>query len=194
MFFSDDTGFAEVWVGPKYTFYRDDCNNTAAAVGLTFQIPCGDSNLAQDTGDLTLAPYLSFAKSFGKLPSGYGNFNFMSTTGFAFGVDNARSDYFYSNFHLDFDVAGQGRYYPLIELNWIRYINGGNARPFTFEGGDLANFGSAFVGKRNLFTLATGLRYKLNECVQFGAAFEFPLNSQKDINDFRITLDVIFRY
>ena len=32
------------------------------------------------------------------------------------------------------------------------------------------------------------------ECVQFGGAFEFPLISAHDLNDFRITLDVIFRY
>src|SRR5262249_47437122 len=102
-----ESGFAEVWLGPKYTFYRDDCNNTAAAFGLTFQIPTGSSKVFQDTGDLSLAPYLSFAKSFGKIPNGYGSFNFMSTTGVSFATDSKRSDYFYNQLHLDFDVAGQ---------------------------------------------------------------------------------------
>jgi hypothetical protein len=192
--FEDSTnGFAELWIGPKYTFYRDDCNNTVAAAGVTFQIPIGSSKVFQDTGNLSISPYVSFAKSFGKLPSGYGNFNYMSTTGFAISTDNQRSDYFYSNLHLDFDVAGQHKLYPLIELNWTRYFNNANNVPLTFEGGDLFNFGSSQLTNKNLLTLATGARYKFSECVQVGAAVEFPLNNEQ-ISDFRVTLDVIFRY
>src|SRR5262245_17053980 len=121
-FIGDESGFSEVWLGPKLTFYRDDCKNTVAAAGLTFQIPTGSSKVFQDTGNLSLVPYLSFAKTFGKIPNGFGNFNFMSTTGFVVSTDNQRSDYFFSNFHLDFDVGAQHRFYPLIELNWTRYL------------------------------------------------------------------------
>lgn len=192
--YGDGSGFSEIWIGPKYTFYRDETNNTAAAAGLTFQIPVGSSKVFQDTGSLSLSPYFSFAKSFGKIPGGFGSFNYMSTTGFAFGVDKERSDYFYSNFHVDFDVAGQHKFYPLIELNWIRYISNGNARALTFEGDDLANFGSTMVGKQSLFTVASGARYKVSECVQIGGAFEFPLSKSTNFNDFRVTFDVIFRY
>jgi len=196
-FISDQSGFSEVWLGPKLTFYRDDCKNTVAAAGLTFQIPTGSSKVFQDTGNLSLVPYLSFAKTFGRLPNAFGNFNFMSTTGFAVSTDNQRSDYFFTNLHLDFDVGAQRRLYPLIELNWIRYLNNGHAQPlFNFEGGDLFNFGSRAVSNKSLATLATGIRYKLGgkENIQFGGAFEFPLTSQKDLLDFRFTFDVIFRY
>jgi len=196
-FIGDESGFSEVWLGPKLTFYRDDCNNTVAAAGLTFQIPTGSSKVFQDTGTLSIAPYLSFAKTFGKIPNGFGNFNFMSTTGFAVRIDSERSNYFYTNLHLDFDVGGQHRFYPLIELNWTRYLNNGHAQPFfNFEGGDLVNFGSGDVSSHSLVTLATGARYKLGgrENVQFGAAFEFPLTNQRDLQDFRFTFDVIFRY
>jgi hypothetical protein len=196
-FIGDESGFSEIWIGPKLTFYRDDCRNTVAAAGLTFQIPTGSTKVFQDTGNLSLSPYLSFAKTFGKIPNGFGNFNFMSTTGFVVSTDRDRSDYFFSNFHLDFDVGAQHRLYPLLELNWLRYLNNGHAQPlFNFEGGDLFNFGASQVSNRSLLTLATGARYKLGgkENVQFGAAFEFPLNNQRDLLDFRFTFDVIFRY
>ncbi len=193
-FLNDETSFSEVWVGPKFTFYRDDCHNTVAAAGITFQIPVGNDRLFQDTGDLSIAPYLSFAKSFGRIPNGFGSFNFMSTTGFAVGTDDLRSDYFYSNFHIDFDVAGQHRFYPMVELNWTRYLSDGGRVPFNFEGGDLINFGATNVSGRNLVTLATGARYKFSEYVQVGGAFEFPLTDQKDLLDFRFTLDLILRY
>jgi hypothetical protein len=191
----DRTGFAELWLGPKYTFYRDDCNNTVAAAGLMFQFPTGSRRDFQDTGSLSLAPYLSFGKTFGKIPGQFGQFNYMSTTGFSFGTDNQRSDYFYSNFHLDFDVGGQHKLYPTMELNYTRYISGGDRQVFfNSEGNDLFNFGSQHVRPRNLVTLATGLRYKFTEQLQSGVAFEFQLTNAKDVNDFRITVDVIFRY
>jgi len=196
-FIGDESGFSEVWLGPKLTFYRDDCNNTVAAAGITFQTAAGSSKVFQDTGTLSIAPYLSFAKTFGKIPNGFGNFNFMSTTGFAVRTDSERSNYFWTNLHLDFDVGGQHRLYPLIELNWTRYLNNGHAQPFfNFEGGDLVNFGSGDVSSRSIVTLATGARYKVGgrENVQVGAAFEFPLTNQKDLLDFRFTFDVIFRY
>jgi hypothetical protein len=191
----DASSFSELWLGPKYTFYRDECNNTVAAAGLTFQIPAGNSRAFQNTGSLSLAPYVSFAKSFGKLPQGFGNFNFMNTTGFSFGTDNQRSDYFYTNFHLDYDVAGQHKFYPMIELNYTRYIINGGATPFFSEGNDLVNFGATNVSHNNQLTLATGIRYKFSEHVQTGLAFEFPLtNSNRGINDFRTTIDLILRY
>lgn len=188
------SGFSELWLGPKYTFYRDACNNTVAAAGLTFQIPIGSRRVFQDTGSLSLSPYLSFAKTFGKIPGQFGQFNFMSTTGFSFGTDSQRSDYFYSNFHLDFDVGGQHKYYPTMELNYTRYITAGGAQPLRAEGNDLFNFGSTSISPRNVVTLATGLRYKFTEQVQSGVAFEFPLNNTKDLNDFRVTVDLILRY
>jgi hypothetical protein len=195
-FIKDQSAFSEIWIGPKFTFYRDELNKAVGAVGLMFQIPTGSDKTFQNTGDLTLVPYFSFAKGFGKLPMQLGNFNYMSTTGIAIATDSQRADYFYSNFHLDFDVLGQNRLYPLVELNWMRYFNKGNANPVPFEGGDLFNIGARDLNKKNIASLAFGARYKLGGCdnIQFGGAFEFPLSSYHNLNDFRVVFDVIFRY
>jgi hypothetical protein len=190
--FQDVTGFSEVDIGPKFTFWRNECTGTLAAAGLTFEIPAGPRKVFQDTGDLTLRPYLSFAQNFGR--TSYGSFNFMSTFGYNFGVDNKRSDNFFTSWHLDFDVANAHKIYPLIELNWRHYTQNGKANNFDFEGGDLFNFGSEHVAGNDYLSLGPGVRYKFTEWAQLGTAVEFPLSNRKDLESFRWTFDLIFRY
>lgn len=189
---SDESGFAELWLGPKWTFVRNPQTCTLAALGVTFQIPTGPSKVAQDTGELSVTPYLSFAQNFGK--SSYGSFNIMDTLGFAFGVTDARSDYFYNSFHLDFDVGNRHRFYPFVELNWFHYTSSGTARTVGFEGRDIANLGSTGVGGNDYVTIAVGTRYKFTERTMLGVGTEFPLTSPEDLQDFRLTVDLIFRF
>jgi hypothetical protein len=186
-------GFAEIWLGPKYTFLRNDACGRIAAAGLTFQIPTGDSKVFQDTGTLSLEPYVSFGQNFGR--TSFGSFNFLGTAGYDFSIDNKRSDYFFTSLHLDYDLAGAHRYYPLLELNWFHYTDGGHTRNVGFEGGDLFNFGSGGVNGKDIVSIAPGFRYKLSECVQFGFAAEFPLTGgERDLLGYRLLFDVIFRY
>jgi hypothetical protein len=186
------SGFAEVDIGPKFTFLRNEQSKTLGALGLTFQIPTGSKEAFQDTGDLSLVPYLSMAQNFGR--SSYGSFNAMGTLGYAFATDKLRSDYFFTSLHLDYDVANLHKVYPLIELNWTHFTSNGSARVQNFEGGDLINYGATEVSGNNTLNLAFGVRYKFTECVQFGTAVEFPVVGRKDIEDFRLTVDMIFRY
>ena len=135
---------------------------------------------------------IELAQAFGR--TSYGTFDFMNTFGYNFGVDNKRSDNFFSSWHLDFDVANAHKIYPLVELNWRHYTNNGNANDFNFEGGDLFNFGSKHVAGKNLLTLGPGIRYKFTEWAQIGTAVEFPLSNDKQLESFRWTFDMIFRY
>jgi hypothetical protein len=191
----DHTSFAPVSIGPKYTFLRSTATRSVGAVGLNFEIPSSSSRSFQNTDTLGLDPYLSFAQNFGRLPNGYGSFNFLNTTGYSFGVNNRRSDFFHSSFHLDYDVGDLHKIYPLLELNWFHYTTGGRNNDFNFEGTDLVNFGARHASGLNVVTLAFGGRYKFSECLQTGVSFEFPLtNTHRTIEDFRLGLDVIFRY
>lgn len=186
-------GFTELWLGPKVTFLRLEPTGTVAAAGLIFQLPVGPEKIFQNTGDLSLTPYFSLAQSFLR-NAPFGGFNFMNTTGYNFRTDGVRTDYFYTSFHLDWDVAGLRKFYPLIEANWFHYTNNGTARPFTFEGRDLFNFGSTNVSGNDTITLAGGARFKLNENIQTGVAAEFPVGGHRDVLDWRLTADLIFRY
>jgi hypothetical protein len=188
--FEPGSGFAEVHLGPKYTFYRCEQTGTIAAAGLTFEIPAGDRKTFQDTGNLSLVPYITAAQSFGR--TSYGNFNAMGTLGYDFGVDNARSDHLFLNLHLDHDFAHI--FYPFIEMTWYYYAQNGKREDINFEGRDLFNFGAEHVSGHSEVDLALGTRYRMNDHVQFGGAFEFPLTSDKDLMAWRLTFDVIFRY
>jgi hypothetical protein len=188
-------GFSEVQVGPQVTFIRNNATGTAAAFGLIFEIPIGSSQVYADTGTLSLRPYFSFAQNFGK--SQYGSFNFMNTTGYDLAVDNQRNDFFFTSFHLDYDIANRHKWYPLVELNFINYPYNGKARDFGFGGGDLYNFGSYGVAGHSELTVALGVRWKPIEAVQFGLAGQANVLSQelgRHLDAFRLTADVIFRY
>src|SRR5262249_39952135 len=93
--FDDTSSFAQVNIGPKFTFIRDDRTGTVAAMGLNFLIPAGSHSAFQDTGTLSLEPYFSIGQSFGT--TSYGIANFMLTSGFAVSVDDKRSDFFFTS-------------------------------------------------------------------------------------------------
>lgn len=190
--FQTNSGFTELWLGPKYTFIRDEVSKTLLAGGLTFEIPVGSGSIFQNTGSLSLRPYLSFGQEF--LQTSYGRFHFLNTTGYDFAVDGKRSQFFFSSFHLDYDVLNWQRIYPFVELNWFAYTVNGNVQNLNFEGRDLINFGSQHVSGNNDLVIATGARYKITPHIILGAAVSFPLLNNKDLLAFRATFDAIFRY
>jgi hypothetical protein len=190
--FPGDTGFAELWLGPKYTFIRGENTGSLLAGGLQFQIPVGGKANFQDTGSLSVVPYVSYAQSFLRDLS-IGSFNGMASAGYSFSVNNERSDYFYLSAHVDMDVLNLHHYYPLMEMNWFTYTTNGKSLPIGVEGQDLINFGGQARGQ-GLLTWAIGGRYKINENYQVGAAFEIPIAGPRDLFDYRFTLDFIFRY
>ena len=189
----DSNGFSEFWLTPKWTFFRDERNGTVAAGGLQIQVP-GSSNVYQNTGNLGLTPFASVGQTF--LRSSYGAFNTMGMFGYNFGANNLRSDYLLFSAHLDYDVANWHKIYPFLDLNWSHVTSGGSNIPLlTVSGADLVNFGGASSTNANQLTLAPGMRYKFSENIQTGIAFEFPIaKPQETLLNFRLSLDVIFRY
>jgi hypothetical protein len=186
-----DFSFAELWLGPKWTFWRDEHTGTVAATGLIFQIPTGSFEAAQDTGTLSLAPYVSVGQNFFKTRAG--SFNGILNTGYSFSVNNQRSDYYWLSAHLDYDIGNRHRFYPVAELNWFLHTTDGQSRFYKGEGRDLINFGS--LGKNsNLLTGALGGRVKLTRSTELGGAFELPLAGNRDFFDYRFTVDFIWRY
>lgn len=191
--FNNHSGFSELHLGPKLTIIRNENSRTLAAVGLVFELPIGGGDVFQDTGDWTLRPYFSFGQNFCR--SDWGSFNFLATAGYAFAVDSDRSDNLFAGFHLDYNVGNLNKIYPLIEVNWAHYTANGNVRDLNFEGRDMFNFGSRDVNGNDELTVALGARYAFSPNCQMGIAAEFGvLNRDRNLDDFRLTLDLIFRY
>ena len=190
--FASHDGVSELRVGPQYTFYRCEQTGTIAAAGLLLDIPWGPHKVLQDTGSLSLEPYVSVGQNF--LKSAYGSANFLGTLGYSVGADNKRSDFLWTSVHFDYDVGNLHKIYPLLELNYFHYTSSGTAHALDFEGRDLFNFGSTAISGHDDLSMAVGARYKFTERLQAGAAYEFPLSGRRDLLDFRFTFDVIFRF
>lgn len=187
-----ETGFAELWLGPKFTFIRNPEAGRLLAGGLQFQIPIGSAGVMQDTGSLSLVPYASFGQSFFR-ESRVGTVNTLATGGYALSTNSARSDYLFLSGHVDVDVLNWHHVYPLAELNYVLVTTNGTARPVGSEGRDLFNLGGQASGN-GLLTGAIGARFKISERAQFGGAYEFPLAGPRDLFDYRFTLDFIWRF
>ena len=190
--YSGRTGFAEIWLGPKYTFVRDEQAGRLLAGGLQFQIPAGSASVYQNTGGLSLVPYVSYAESFLR-DSRAGTVNVLASGGYSFATSSQRSDYLYLSGHVDLDVLGLNRIYPLMELNYTMYTTNGAATPIGTEGRDLYNFGGQAKGQ-GLLSAAIGARGKITDHIQIGGAFEAPLAGPHDLLYYRFTMDMIFRY
>jgi len=191
--YDGSTGFSELWLGPKYTLIRNEQSGSVLATGLQFQIPIGTRSVYQDTGSLSLVPYLSYAQN---LDFGWrvGSLNALVGTGYSFSVTAERSDYYYLSAQVDLDTFNNHRFYPLMGLNWQVVTANGKERPFFgAEGRDLFNLGGLARG-RGLMTWAVGARYKINEAAQLGAAFELPIAGPRDFFSYRFTVDFILRY
>jgi hypothetical protein len=191
--FEAHDGISELRIGPKYTFYRCENTGTIAAGGVNFNIPIGPHKVFQDTGTLSIEPYISVGQNIGKNLR-FGSFNILDTLGYSFATDSQRSDFIFNSLHLDFDYGNFHKIYPMIEFNWFHYTAAGSAQDLGFEGRDLINFGSSGVSGHDSFSMALGARFKFNECLQTGAAIEFPISGNRDLLDYRVTFDLIFRY
>jgi hypothetical protein len=186
------TSFSEIWLSPKFTFWRAPDTQTLAAFGLQFQIPTGSGIAYQGTGGLGLVPYLSFGRMIGK--TDYGSIHLINVAGYHLGTGAGRSDFFFDSLHFDLDVGDNHRFYPTLELNWFHNSTNGAARPYLFfEGRDWANIGGTAAG-RDLVTIAPGFRYKFTEFLQMGAAIEFPVVGTRDLFQYRFGIDLIWRY
>jgi hypothetical protein len=187
------TGLSELWVGPKFVLLRNPDTQTLVSVGTTFQIPLGSSGVYQDTGKLSIVPYVSAAQRL--MGFSWGTFQGMGTAGYSISTTRDRSDFFFASAHLDFDVGNLHRFYPLAELNWFAYTTDGRERPFMASvGRDLANFGGPAKGN-NLLTWALGGRFRTkNGLWEVGAAYEGRLFGPRGLFDGRVTVDLIMRF
>ena len=184
-------GLSELWLGPKVTIIRDVDFGTLLAAGLQFQVPIGSSSVYQNTGKLSVVPYVSVGQTF--LKTRLGGFNTLANAGYSFSTNGQRSDYFYASGHVSFDLLNRQKFFPLAEVNWFHYTTNGTANFLAGEGRDLVNFGALAKGS-SLVTGAVGARYRLSKRVEFGGAFEVPIAGNRDFFRYRLLFDVIYRF
>ncbi len=189
--FGDNTGLSELWLGPKFVLVRDKDTRTLVSAGAQFHIPLGSSDVFQDTGSLSIVPYVSAGKNF--LKTDFGSLNALGTVGYSVSTSNKRSDYIYASAHLSLDVLNKQKFYPLVEVNWFQVTTNGTSRFVAGEGRDVINFGGRAKGS-NLLTAAVGARWKITKSIELGGAYELPVSGNRDLFRQRFLVDLIWRY
>ena len=198
---SEENGFANLAAGFKWAFLYRPEDRLSVSLTTQVEVPTGNGDVFQGTGDGALIPSLSILKL-------YDRFQFAETLGLhlPFDSDEESTTLFYSA-HVSYALTD--RFFPLAELNYFRVLDEGDGgRRFNsqvggavpavaeFEGGDLINLGSANASSnRDLLTLGLGFRFRATDHLDIGAAYEIPLTDEEDnLMDSRITLDVVYRF
>lgn len=182
------SGWLNLAAGLKYTLIRDVENQFLFATGLLYEMPSGSEAVFQSQGGGIFTPYITYAKEFGE------DWHFMGTHGYSFGVDQtANSSFFYHSLHLDREFFDW--FYPLVELNWFQYTQGGDVLPRAIgEGDGLINFGTQGMAGRQMLSLAVGAAAKLTHNIEAGAAYEIGVSGYKGVLNNRIVCELILRY
>ncbi len=201
-------GFANIALGAKYAFWKDEDTRTMATAGLRYEIPSGDAQALQgkvfindalgDRGYGILNPFLSGLW-------GVGDLHLIGYTGFRLPPSDVDSSFFDVSLHTDYRLPfgpaswGLGSAYPTLELNWVQCIQGGDRVALDQEGFDFFDLGASQAGGTGVVTAAAGMRWRVADDldmfgrrggVDLGATWETPVTERKDIFGWRVTSDV----
>ncbi len=179
-----DTGFANVAAGFKYAAFRSE--NSIVSAGLRYEIPMGQERVLQGRGDGIFNPFISAAM----VVDGW---NFMAGSGFRLRIDRDDSSFYDLDAHVSYKI---GNFYPLAEFGLIHVLAAGDRLPIADEGEDFFNIGSSQSEGETITTFAVGARYRVNDSLDVGAAYQFPLQRESGtrIIDYRVTADLIYRF
>ncbi len=207
-------GFANLAGGLKYNFFRDVDLPALVSGGIRYEAPTGEPQALQGSvfrthNALNLDLHERGSGIFNVFLSGawaLGDLHLLGYTGPRLALDGVDSSFYDTSFHADYKV---GAFYPLIELNWVHVLDGGDRlKPvegaglkMDQEGFDFFNLGAPSAGGEDVATLAFGLRWRLLDGIEtpigpggvdVGAVAEVPVTSRHDVFGWRVTSDLIF--
>ncbi|MBN8550997.1 MAG: hypothetical protein J0M12_16910 [Deltaproteobacteria bacterium] len=178
------SGWANISAGAKYSPYRTD--SSIVSMGLRYEIPVGEESVLQGQGDGLINPFVSAATTIE-------NWNFMIGSGFRLRIDSSDSSLYDLDAHVSYKI---GNFYPLVEFGLTHVMAAGNRLPIADEGQDFFDIGASESDGENITTMAVGARYRITDNLDFGAAYEFPLDNSSGtrIIEYRVTTDFIYRF
>src|SRR5262249_28175290 len=155
-------------------------------LGFQYEAPTGSPRVFQGEGDGVITVFGTAGKEFAE------NMHVLATVGYQFPADRPdNSSFVYTSLHLDYGIGGW--LYPLAELNWFHYTHSGDhGLPGAVgEGDGILNLGTSGVAGNDLVTAAFGLKARLCDHLDTGAAYEFPITGDKNLIDGRILAEII---
>lgn len=176
-------GWNDIALGLKYNLIANQDEQYLLSTGLSWKLSNGTAKTLHGGVD-ELIPYVTAAK-------GYGKFHVIGTVGGRLPMDDEMGNYIlYEDLHFDYELLEN--FYPLLEFHALQYLSNGSRLPFGVGGLDYANIGANDVRGNSVFWGDVGFRWKLNENIEFGATYGFPIsNPNNSILDDRVTVSVI---
>jgi hypothetical protein len=200
----DHSGWADIAAGLQYSFIYDPARDFIVSGRLVYESTSGDSEVYQGNGNGNVAPSILFLKGWDKL-------QFSGTVGLVLPFDNDEENtMLYDAWHVSYAVTGWFR--PLVELNHFHVVSSGDrsladfaasgdqedlvAAIATFNPCDIINLGGENNSdNKNLVTMALGARFRINQWLDVGAAYEFPLtDNEETLLDDRILVDAMLTF
>ncbi len=188
----DEEGLANISLGFKYNFFSDPETETLATAGLRYEIPIQDLETndieLQGNGDGFLNPFLTGAYSVGGV-------GVQGSIGAHHALDtNEDTSILHYSLHLDYEVLPG--FFPMVELNGFTAYDRGNRSKGALgqlDGLDTLNFGS--TDRDTTITGGVGFRYRFNDHLLFGAAYEAPMSGQDNtIMEYRVYGDLVLHF
>jgi hypothetical protein len=200
----DHSGWADIAAGLQYSFVYDPARDFIVSGRLVYESTSGDSEVYQGNGNGNIAPAILLLKGWDKL-------QFSGTVGLVLPFDgDEENTMLYDAWHLSYAVTGWFR--PLVELNHFHVVSAGDrnladfaasndpedlvAAIASFNPCDIINLGGENNDdNKNLVTMALGARFRINQWLDVGAAYEFPLtDNQETLLDDRILIDAMLTF
>ncbi|MEM1063183.1 MAG: hypothetical protein AAF532_00300 [Planctomycetota bacterium] len=176
----DTGGWANLEAGVKYVVHRDVKNQELFTVGLLYEMPSGEADVFERPSN----GVWNFFGSYGKeIACGS---HFLGVLGYR-QPDNGDTDTsaVYYSAHVDYEVLDG--IFGVVEFNGRTYTDSADEFPLPVEGFDLLNLGAAGVAGSTTVTMGVGGAYKPNPWYELSAAWEFPINSNEDLFENRVT-------
>jgi len=180
------SGWANLVAGLKYSLIDCEVDQFILTPGLTYEIPLGERDIFHGTGDGVINLFASAAK-------GYGDFHLTGYGGYQHALEGeANSSMVQFNVQADYFV--NCHFIPFVTMSTWTVTNAGSANPVPGEGYDAINFGSSLADGVTQAVLGVGFRSRLNECTDFGFAYQKALASPEGAFDNRLTFDISYRW
>lgn len=181
----DENGLANMAFGLKYAVLSEAESSSLLTAGARYEVPTGNLGTAginlQGDGDGLIDLFVTGTTAIGDL-------GLQASFGSQLAIDGDHdTSFLHYSVHADYGVTDC--VFPLLELNGYTPVDEGSRTAVNFEGFDLVNLGATDSG--TIVTIAPGIRVRLHENVDLGAAFEVPLTDREDLMDYRLTTDFV---
>jgi hypothetical protein len=181
-------GWNNLGIGAKYLLVRDVENQFLVSAAVQYEAPTGEASVYQRPSDGSITGVMTIGKELNCFWHVLGNFGVRAP------LSNESSTLFFSQLHVDYEVAGW--LHPLVELNYYRVLSEGRGvYPSGYGQGDaFIDWSVPGTVDSDLVTIAAGFRAKCNRSLEIGVTYERPLTETPRLLDHRIVAELILRY